>query len=286
MRVSRRHRASAVAASALMLAALPLPGTAQLAAGAGRRSPSAPPAAPRLRYRLIGCRAAGPALAHRSGPRRRRDVALTFDDGPAALTGRFVGMLEARHAVATFFLIGDQITPAYGRLLRRELRAGDVLGDHTWSHRNLTGYRDVKGQLRRGIEAIRAASGYTTCVFRPPYGAYDARVLHVARALGLATITWNVDPRDWTLPGSGAIAARVLAAVQPGSIVLSHDGGGPRGQTLAAYPRIITTLRARGYHLVTVPQLLGFRPIYVRCRLRCGGAAVRRPPPGAIVMRG
>lgn len=283
MCVSRRHRRSAVAASTLIIAAALLQGVTQLAAGAGRHPAQA---APPLRYRLIGCRAAGPALAHRHGPRLRREVALTFDDGPAAVTARVVDMLEAQHAVATFFLIGRQITPAYGRLLRRELRHGDVLGDHTWSHAYLTGYRAVRAQLQRGIDAIQAVTGYTACVFRPPYGAYDARVLHVAHALGLATITWDVDPRDWSLPGSGAIAARVLAAVQQGSIVLSHDGGGPRGQTLAAYPRIITTLRARGYHFVTVPQLLGFRPIYERCRLRCGGVAVRRPPPGAIVLRG
>jgi peptidoglycan/xylan/chitin deacetylase (PgdA/CDA1 family) len=108
--------------------------------------------------------------------------------------------------------------------------------------------------------------------------------LRAAHALGLATVTWNVDPRDWTLPGAGAIEARVLGQVRPGSIVLSHDGGGPRGQTLAAYPHIIEALRRRGYRFETVPQLLGFHTVYRRCRLQCGQAAISgRPPPGSII---
>ena len=70
----------------------------------------------------------------------------------------------------------------------------------------------------------------------------------------MATVGWNVDPSDYTQPGTGAIVARVLAQVRPGSIIISHDGGGPRGQTLAAYPRIIATLHRRGYRVVTIPD--------------------------------
>ncbi len=87
---------------------------------------------------------------------------------------------------------------------------------------------------------------------------------------------WNVDPADYTLPGSGAIAARILAQVRPGSIVISHDGGGPRGQTLAAYPTVIATLRRRGYRILTIPEMLGFRPVYEPCIRLCDGIAVRR----------
>jgi peptidoglycan/xylan/chitin deacetylase (PgdA/CDA1 family) len=145
----------------------------------------------------------------------------------------------------------------------------------------------VAQQLASTLRAIRALSGYTPCVFRPPYGDYDAEVVRVARALGLAMVLWNVDPADYTLPGTAAIEQRVLAQVQPGAIVLSHDGGGPRGQTLAAYPAIIRALRTRGYRFVTVPQLLGFHPIYRRCRRDCEGAGVSGPlPRGAIVRPG
>jgi peptidoglycan/xylan/chitin deacetylase (PgdA/CDA1 family) len=80
----------------------------------------------------------------------------------------------------------------------------------------------------------------------------------------MTTIQWNVDPRDWTQPGAGMIEARVLRAVRPGSIVLLHDGGGPRGETVAALRSLIRALRSRGYGFDTVPQLLGMRPIYVR----------------------
>jgi peptidoglycan/xylan/chitin deacetylase (PgdA/CDA1 family) len=196
-------------------------------------------------------------------------------------------MLERSRAPATFFMIGRQLSTAYRSTLLRELRDGDVLGDHTFSHPDLTRSADVYGQLHETIGAIRSLTGYTPCVFRPPYGAYDTSVVATARSLGLATVMWNVDPSDWADPGTGAIEQRVLAQVQPGSIIISHDGGGPRPQTLAAYPRIIAALRARGYRLVTIPELLGFRPVYVPCIQLCEGIGVPRSalPRDAIVQR-
>ncbi len=239
-----------------------------------------------VRYRPVGCVRRGSTVAYTHGP-RRKEVALTFDDGPYALTPSFVRMLKANGAVATFFMIGEQVTSGFQSTLHEELRDGDALGDHTYTHPDLVTSGGVQGQLQRTIQAIRGDSGYTPCVFRPPYGDYDASVLRTAASLGLATIMWEVDPSDYTLPGSSAIVQRVLGQVRPGSIVLSHDGGGPRGQTLAAYPTIIRALRSRGYRLVTVPQLLGFRPVYRRCVRACDGAAIAgRPPPGAIVEPG
>jgi peptidoglycan/xylan/chitin deacetylase (PgdA/CDA1 family) len=196
-------------------------------------------------------------------------------------------MLRANGAVATFFMIGEQIGSRYRATLHAELSYGDALGDHTYTHPDLVTSGDVREQLSHTIDAIRAFSGYTPCVFRPPYGAYNSAVIQTAASLGLATVTWNVDPSDYTLPGSAAIRARVLAQVRPGSIVISHDGGGPRAQTLAAYPGIIRALRARGYRFVTIPQLLGFHEIYRRCVRDCEGAAIiGRPPPGSIVRSG
>ena len=98
---------------------------------------------------------------------------------------------------------------------------------------------------------------------------------------------WNVDPSDWAEPPIQTIVARVLEQVRPGSIVISHDGGGPREHTLAAYPRIIAALRSRGYRIVTIPQLLGFRPVYVPCRKLCGTLGIPRAklPRRAIVKR-
>lgn len=251
------------------------------------RSSRPDPASP-LRYRPIGCLASGPASDHTHGP-RRREVALTFDDGPSVYTQRFVQMLRSQKAVATFFMIGDQVSAAYGPILHEELRDGDALGDHTWTHPDLTKLSAgaVRVQLAGTRNRIAVLSGYSPCVFRPPYGSYEETVLVVARSLGLDTVTWEVDPADYTLPGVAAIERRVLAQAQRGSIILSHDGGGPRLQTLDAYPAIIAALRSRGYRFVTVPQLLGLRTIYRRCRRDCEQSAiVGRPPPGSIVRAG
>lgn len=260
----------------------------------GTRAPvSAAPAAPTvapvgvpLRYRPIGCIRSGPAVAYRHGP-MRKEVALSFDDGPGPLTQSFVQMLKANRVVATFFMIGRQVAAGYQAVLHEELRNGDALGDHTFTHPDLLVSGGVRGQLQSTAQAIHGLSGYSPCVFRPPGGAYDDSIVQTAASLGLATILWQVDPSDYTLPGTAAIEQRVLANVSPGGIVLSHDGGGPRGQTLAAYPDIIRVLRARGYRFVTVPELLGFHTVYRRCELECANAAITgRPPAGSIIEPG
>jgi len=268
----------------------PAPGKAGAPTESG--TPGAPgkagapgPGAPVPRYRVVGCRSRG-SVAYSGGP-HEREVALSFDDGPAADTPAFVGMLERARARATFFMIGEQVNSSYRSVLLRELRDGDVLGDHTYTHPDLTRSGEVREQLQRTLGVIRAVSGYTPCVFRPPYGAVNSSVVQTARSLGLATVLWNVDPIDYAQPGTGAIVQRVLAQVQRGSIILSHDGGGPRWQTLAAYPEIIRALRARGYRFVTIPELLGFRPVYRPCVKLCAGIGVPRSKlgRGAIIER-
>jgi peptidoglycan-N-acetylglucosamine deacetylase len=260
---------------------------AQSPAGQGEGSPTAPltTRSPRKLFRIAGCRSYG-SQAYLSGP-ARREVAIGFDDGPALDTPAFVTMLEHSDAQATFFMIGEQVSSSYRATLLRELRNGDVLGDHTFTHPELTRSDEVRAQLQKTIGVIRAVSGYTPCIFRPPYGAYNASVVQTARSLGLATVLWNVDPSDYTQPGTATIVQRVLAEVRPGSIIISHDGGGPRGQTLAAYPTIISSLRARGYRIVTIPELLGFRLLYVPCIKLCDGIGVTRHelPRGAIIER-
>jgi peptidoglycan/xylan/chitin deacetylase (PgdA/CDA1 family) len=237
-------------------------------------------------YRVVGCRSRGDVV-YRHGP-SRREVAIGFDDGPYPDTPAFVRMLARSHAQATFFMIGRQVTSTYRETILNELREGDVPGDHTFTHPDLTRSRDVRGQLQSTIAAIRAQSGYRPCVFRPPDGYVNAQVARTARSLGLATVTWNVDPSDYAQPGTAAIVRRVLEQVRPGSIIVSHDGGGPRGQTLAAYPKIIATLHRRGYRVVTIPQLLGYRPIYEPCIRLCDGIGVPRArvPHNAIIRAG
>ncbi len=286
---ARRLPATALALSAFLGTGLPNP---LAGSGAESHQPPSPSASapsstkrPVEHFRVVGCRSSGSG-AYLSGP-SRREVAIGFDDGPAPDTPAFVTMLERSHAQATFFMIGEQVSATYRATLLRELRAGDVLGDHTFTHPDLTRSGEVRSQLQRTIGVIRAVSGYTPCIFRPPYGAYNSSVVQIARSLGLATVQWNVDPSDYTQPGTAAIEQRVLAQVRPGSIIISHDGGGPRGQTLAAYPGIISALRSRGYRIVTIPELLGFRPVYVPCIKLCDGIGVTRRelPRNAIVER-
>jgi peptidoglycan/xylan/chitin deacetylase (PgdA/CDA1 family) len=211
----------------------------------------------RLRpVRVVGCTGGGDGLVT-NGPRERDVVALTFDDGPSSYTEAFADVLREKHVHATFFEIGQEIA---GResTMRRLLREGDEIGNHTMHHQEYPGYADLASTS--GL--IESATHFRPCLFRPPGGAVDAAVVDSAARAGMSTVTWDVDPTDWSTPGSEAIYSRVVGAVQPGSIVLMHDGGGPRGETLAALPRIIETLRGRGYRFATVTELLGHRLIY------------------------
>jgi peptidoglycan/xylan/chitin deacetylase (PgdA/CDA1 family) len=196
--------------SPIAIAASPAPHPRAEERAALTRAPTGVALAGQRLFRPLGCRSGGGPYRH--GP-SRREVAIGFDDGPSRETGAFIRMLERNQARATFFLVGREVTGAYRAELLRELRDGDALGDHTFTHPYLTASPDVRGQLVRTLAAIRAQTGYTPCVFRPPYGVYDSRVIAVAHSLGLATALWSVDPSDYRRPGVGAIVRRVLAVL-------------------------------------------------------------------------
>jgi peptidoglycan/xylan/chitin deacetylase (PgdA/CDA1 family) len=211
----------------------------------------------RLRpVRPVGCTGGNAGLVT-NGPRERNVVALTFDDGPSEYTPGFLQVLREKQVHGTFFEIGQEMT---GReaTMRQILAGGNEIGDHTMNHVEYPDY----GQIAGASERIAAYTHFTPCLFRPPGGAVNSSVIATAAGLGMQTITWNVDPADWSNPGSGAVYSRVVDAAQPGSIILMHDGGGDRGGTLAALPAIIDTLRARGYSFATVTELLGQRMLY------------------------
>jgi peptidoglycan/xylan/chitin deacetylase (PgdA/CDA1 family) len=192
-----------------------------------------------------------------SAPEAGPSVALTFDDGPSPYTAPLLGELEALRVPATFFLVGRNVSGSEP-LLQRMLTDGDAIGNHTWDHVDVSrGGTDAAAQLERTNAAIAAATGgYRPCLFRPPYGLTGPRLDALVHDLGMQTVLWSVDPRDWSQPGTAAIVTRVLSAVQSGAIVVMHDGGGPRRQTLAAVPAIVDRLHARGYRFLTVPALL------------------------------
>jgi peptidoglycan-N-acetylglucosamine deacetylase len=211
---------------------------------------------------LVRCVASGSSFVS-SGPRNRRAIALTFDDGPWYDTPEFLRILERKHVPATFFQIGRQIGQYGPGVDRRMLADGDIIGDHTWNHADVAaGGAFAAHEITSTAAAIRRLTGFQPCLFRAPGGAVGPSLISGARRLGFLTIQWNIDPRDWAMPGSGAILANVLANARNGAIIIQHDGGGNRSQTLAALPAEIDRLRARGFNLVTVPQLLGLRLIY------------------------
>jgi peptidoglycan/xylan/chitin deacetylase (PgdA/CDA1 family) len=211
----------------------------------------------RLRpVRAVGC-GGGSAGELRNGPRNRRVVALTFDDGPSSYTEGFLAVLRQEHVHGTFFEIGQEVA-GRAETMRHILRDGSEIGNHTTHHGYYPGY----GDLVETNALIRSATHFQPCLFRPPGGGVNSSVVSAAGAAGLKTILWDVDPSDWSNPGSGAVYSRVVSATQPGSIILMHDGGGDRSGTLAALPQIIDTLRARGYRFATVSGLLGHRFIY------------------------
>lgn len=213
----------------------------------------------RLRAVVVtGCRAKAPYELR--GVASSHLAALTFDDGPSGYTKAVLDVLRREHVHATFFVLGKEIG---GReaVLRRMLADGNEIGDHSWNHADLAaGGLAAQQELQHTREAVRHATGYTPCTMRPPYGATSGALVGLARSLNLVSVLWNVDPQDWSDPGTGAIVARV-DILRPGGIAIMHDGGGPRGQTVAALPTIIHTLRGRGLRLVTVRELLGLRPV-------------------------
>lgn len=217
---------------------------------------------------LAGCVASGASLVYH-GPARGREVALTFDDGPWSdpPTIDFLHVLERANVPATFFEIGRQIAQfdPRGVAAKRMLADGDMIGDHSWSHPQVARLSPTaqRAQLLETIKAIRHATrGFTPCLWRPPYGNISPSLVRLARSVGLLTIMWSVDPRDWLLPGVNAIYSSVVTHTKPGAIVIQHVGGGPRAETLAALPREIAALRARRYRFVTVAELLGLKLLY------------------------
>lgn len=214
--------------------------------------PNGGPARARLREPMpAGCSVQGPSVRHH-GSRRRAGVGLSFDDGPSTYTPAILRILRRFKVHATFFQIGSQVGGGTRGLERRILRSGSELADHSMRHESLPGYGSIAETKRR----IVRASGFRPCLFRPPGGALSGAEVSAARRAGMKTIIWDVDPRDWSTPGTGAIIGNVLGNARRGSIILMHDGGGPRGQTVAALPAILRGLRHRHLRAMTVTGLL------------------------------
>ncbi len=201
-----------------------------------------------------------------------KKLALTFDDGPDPVyTPEILDILKEKHVTATFFIIGGNAEANPG-IVQRILADGQEVGNHTFTHPNLSDTPDaaVGLELNATQRLFQALTGRSLRMFRPPYlgdatptSAEDIAPVVIAQDLGYVTIGVGIDPVDWQLPGVDKMIGSILASIHSknpqatGSMILLHDAGGDRSQTVAMLPKLIDTLRAQGYQLVPVSDLAG-----------------------------
>jgi peptidoglycan-N-acetylglucosamine deacetylase len=248
----------ASAAVATLPAAAPSALDAPIAAGL---RPTAPPSTPipSAAPTPVPSPVVGPVTAtvHRHGARDAKLVALTFDDGwNLREVRRIVDVLTRTRTPATFFPVGRAVL-RYPDLWRTISAAGFPIGDHSWNHADLR-KKSHAGALKDITKARDAIEGVIRrpllSAFRPPYGAWDDELVKAAGDAGFqAIVLWDVDPEDWTGEAAKVVTRKALHA-KAGSIVVMHTD---KPNTATALPKIIRSLRARGYTLVTVGELLG-----------------------------
>lgn len=180
-------------------------------------------------------------------------VALTFDDGPGIYTPQVLEILKHYNVKATFFMIGSQVK-RYPGLAQEVVAQGHAIGDHTMNHANLnrTSGVGIRNEILGCADSIYQATGVTINLFRPPGGRHDKLTRQLLKEHGYQLIMWSVDPQDWNHLKAGQIEENILTNVRNGSIILLHDGGGNREETVKALPTIIATLKSRGYTFVSL----------------------------------
>ncbi|HMC51493.1 MAG TPA: bifunctional polysaccharide deacetylase/glycosyltransferase family 2 protein [Acidimicrobiales bacterium] len=198
-----------------------------------------------------------------------RTVALTFDDGPdPRWTPQILALLERHHIPATFFVVGSRVL-AHPGLVRREIHEGNAVGSHTFVHADVAALPAWQRNLELTLtqSALASAAGIHTGLFRPPYssepGAVTARQLRAWRAIGrqgYLIVLADRDAEDWRRPGVARILANAAPDAGRGTVIMMHDAGGDRSETVAAAEQLVTSLQAQGYRFTTVPGLLGLAP--------------------------
>ncbi|MBV9682937.1 MAG: polysaccharide deacetylase family protein [Solirubrobacterales bacterium] len=188
---------------------------------------------------------------------QHREIALTFDDGPGPYTPQILSILERHEVPATFFEVG--VLERYFYASTAAIVAdGDAIGDHTEVHAPMSRLSPVaqRAQLLEEAAAIERHGARFPRLFRPPYGMWNAATLGQLRRYHMLMVLWTVDTNDYRRPGVRAIVSAALSGARPGAIILLHDAGGNRSETVAALPQIIAALRRRHFRFVTVPRLL------------------------------
>lgn len=190
-------------------------------------------------------------------------VALTFDDGPSVYTRQILDTLARYDVKATFFMIGRNVE-SHPDIARRVVAEGHAIGNHTYTHPLWAPAEPpamFKKELDKTTIALQRATGVTPVYFRPPHGWRSPWMMGLARKQGYTVVTWTVSPDDWMAVNAKTIESRVLSKACGGAIILLHDGleakqDPKRRETVTALPAIIVALKERGYHFVTIPELV------------------------------
>ncbi|MET9324689.1 polysaccharide deacetylase family protein [Streptomyces sp. NPDC003038] len=197
-----------------------------------------------------------PILELPADPATASSMVLTFDDGPDP---RYTpGILDtlARYGVRAMFFVCGEMATENRDLLRRMVAEGHVIGNHTWTHPLIPKLSrpGLASEIGRTSEVVQRSVGQAPVWFRAPYGAWNRAAFEIGAELGMEPLAWTVDSLDWKEPGTTAIVSRVLKGAGPGVIVLSHDAGGNRSQSVQALSAYLPQLLARGYRF-TLPVL-------------------------------
>ncbi|UWE09325.1 polysaccharide deacetylase family protein [Actinacidiphila bryophytorum] len=187
--------------------------------------------------------------------RKAKCIALTFDAGPSEHTPALLKILAEKKVRVTFFLLGHNHVDKYPDLVRQMGQNGNVLGNHTWTHRRLTDLKpdEIRTELNHLDDQVEKLTGRRPTLMRPPQGRTDKKVSKVCKELGLAQVLWNDTASDYATTDSALIHKRILKDAERDGIILLHD---LYKGTVPAVPGIIDALRAQGYTFVTVPELL------------------------------
>lgn len=191
------------------------------------------------------------------GDKTKKEVALTFDDGPDPVwTPKVLDVLRKHKIKATFFLIGKK-AEKYPDIVKQIHQQGHVIGTHTYSHLNITYCKKPKAifEIEKTHNIIKKITGEDPYLFRPPYGAYQKRFYNYLKQYNYKIILWTISAEDWNGDSTEKIEARILSGIRPGAILLFHDSGGNRQPTIDALNIIIEKIKNLGYNFITVEEM-------------------------------
>ncbi len=195
---------------------------------------------------------------YKHGNRTKKEIALTFDDGPEMIwTEAILSILEKFNVLATFFLIGEKID-TFPKIVRKINDAGHEIGNHGYSHKSLRfcSYKKIGKEILKTEESLQKLA-IQTKLFRPAYQRWNPILLKMLSRSSKKMILSDVVPKDFCAKTSDEIVQKILQKTRNGSIIILHDGGGDRKKTVQALEKIIFQLQKRGFHFVTVSELLG-----------------------------